>query len=117
MLEDRGKQALMAAIEVLYAGPLGTLAAKAAEKKGEGIFAVEFRDDAKEVEIRGKKIIFKADGNVFNTLINISKSKRIKSLIDDFSSGATSPEPSTSNVGDSTSELEKHRDERKGTTY
>jgi hypothetical protein len=107
MLEDRGKQALMAGLGALYAGPLGTLAAKAADKKGEGIFAVEFRDDAREVEIRGKKIIFKADGNDFNTFINLSKSKRIKSLIDEFSSGTTAPDPSSSNVGDSTSELEK----------
>ena len=63
----------MALSGLVLAGPVGILAGLAAKKKGEVVFAVEFRKDCKDPVLNGRVLVLSASETEFQIMKKISK--------------------------------------------
>ena len=88
MVENKSGATILALSGLVLAGPVGILAGLAAKKKGEVVFAVEFRKDCKDTVLNGKVLVLSASETEFQTMKKISKapSKTAKEFQSDQSS-------------------------------
>ena len=88
MVENKSGATVLALSGLVLAGPLGILAGLAAKKKGEVVFAVEFRKDCKDPVLNGRVLVLSASETEFQTIKKISKapSKTAKEFQSDQSS-------------------------------
>ena len=88
MVENKSGATVLALSGLALAGPVGILAGLAAKKKGEVLFAVEFRKDCKDPVLNGMVLVLSASETEFQTIKKIIKalSKTAKEFQSDQSS-------------------------------
>jgi Short C-terminal domain len=92
---NRSETAMLIIAGVALMGPLGALAGLAAKKKGETVFALEFKGTAEDETLRGQTIIASCPTELFETLKKDSRapSKPVKEQIEKAGTASHEEDP------------------------
>lgn len=87
VFENRGGAAIMSIAGVALLGPFGALAGLAAKKRGEVVFALEFKENANDKDLRRQTIVASGSSELFERLKRESRapSKAAKDYIEQAS--------------------------------